>query len=149
MLPIKIWSTLALSTILSLMPAPAAAQGSGVAVKQDGDSIVLIPDDPGKTYLILGYPRDADPKSGSTGQLSALTGEQRLPAKQFSKLVVLEMRPVSEVILTPASAGWQLTANPCESGACEKPFPLACPPRCPFLYLLNPQIRDVRPVPKW
>ncbi|MES1243404.1 MAG: hypothetical protein ABUT39_17465 [Acidobacteriota bacterium] len=143
MLPIRIWSALALSTILYFLPAPAAAQGSGVSVKQDGDSIVLVPDDPGKTYLILGFPRDADPKGGpEAGRLSTLTGEQRLPAKQFSKLVVLEMRPVSEITLTPGSAGWQLTANPCQAGACEKPFPLGCPPRCPLLYLINPQIRD-------
>lgn len=147
MLPTKILPWGVLLTFLALLPAPAAAQ-SGVTVKQDGDSVVLIPDDPGKTYLILGYPRDADPKGGSTGQLSALTGEQRLPAKQYSKLVVLEVRTVSEVILTPGSAGWQLTANPCQSGACEKPFPLGCPPRCPFLYLLSPQVRDVQPVPK-
>ena len=146
MLPTKILA-LFLLTILVLLPSRAAAQ-SGVTVKQDGDFIVLVPDDPGKTYLILGYPQDADPKGGSTGELSTLSGERRLPAKQFSRLVVLEMRPISEVTLTPGADRLQWTANPCRSGACEKPFPLACPPRCPFLYLINPAIQDVPMPPK-
>ena len=140
MLPTKtlLWSLL---TILVLLPFPAAAE-SGVTIKQDGDFIVLVPDDPGKTYLIVGYPQDG---KGSGGQISALTGERRLPAKQFTKLVVMEIRPVSEVTLTPGSAGWQVIANPCQAGACDKPFPI-CPPECPFLYLINPATQDV-PVP--
>ncbi|HEX3129289.1 MAG TPA: hypothetical protein VH394_18285 [Thermoanaerobaculia bacterium] len=148
MSPTKILSRSALTllTILALLPAPVAA-GSGVTVKQDGDSIVLIPDDPGKTYLIVGYPRDADPKGSSTGQLSTLSGERRLPAKQFTKLVVMEIHPVSEVILTPGQAGWQLTANPCQAGTCNKPFPI-CPPNCPFLYLINPATQDLPMPPK-
>lgn len=147
MLPTKILSrcALALSTILALLPMPVAA-GSGVTVKQDGDSIVLVPDDPGKTYLILGYPQDGQ---GSNGQLSTLTGERRLPVKQFTKLVVMEIRPVSEVTLNPGPDGWQLIANPCQPGTCDKPFPI-CPPHCPFLYLLNPAIpiQDVLMPPK-
>lgn len=147
MLPTK---TLALLTILALLPMSIEAQKntSGVTVKQDGDFIVLIPDDPGKTYLILGYPRDADPKGGSNGQLSELKGEQRLPAKLFDRLTVLEVNPVSEVVLSPAAAGWQLTENPCRPGTCKVPYPLQCPPRCPMMYLLSPRPEDVNPIPK-
>lgn len=147
MLPTK---TLALLTILALLPAPAAAQkeNSGVTVKQDGDFIVLIPDDPGKTYLILGYPREADPKMDANLQISALTGEQRFPAKLFERIVAFEINPVSETILSSGAAGLQLTANPCRPGTCKVPLPLRCPPRCPAVYLLNLRSPDVNPIPK-
>ena len=112
-----------------LLPAAAAAQqkDSGVIVKQDGDAVVLIPRDPGKAYLVLGYPRDGGPK-GSPGQVSYLTKEQRISAKEFSKLVIFELalKADSEVALYVGKTGL-LEGKPC---ACDFPWPPP-PTECP------------------
>lgn len=128
MLPRKIlpWSALALLAA-ALLPAPAAAQpSSGVAVKQDGDALVLIPQDPGKAYLVLGYPRDekSQKQDGvSRGPFPYLVGEQRIPAKEYSKIVVLEVRQIAEVEIPLGPSGLQVVDRPCKPGTCDKPLP--------------------------
>jgi len=113
-----------------LLPAVAPAQPkeSGVLVKQDGDAVVLIPREPGKAYLVLGYPRDGGPK-GSPRQVSYLTQEQRISAKDFSKLVIFELvlKADSEVALHVGETGLRLEGKPC---ACDFPWPPP-PGECP------------------
>jgi hypothetical protein len=111
-----------------LLPTGAIAQtnDSGVIIKQDGDAVMLIPREPGKAYLVLGYPRDGGPK-GSPGQVSYLTKEQRISAKEFSKLVIFELalKEGAEVALEAGKTGL-LPGKPC---ACDFPWPP--PPECP------------------
>lgn len=133
--------------LLALLAAAApsmAQKTSGVAVKQDGDSVVLIPQEPGKTFLVLGYPRKEGGK-GAEARVTYLKGVQRLPAKEFARLQIFELTPVSEVKVDSGAAGLRLDARPCQAGTCDKPIPLGCPPFCPFLYVLGHQELPVKP----
>ena len=121
-------------TVYSLLvPARARAQKetSGVIVKQDGDSIVLIPREPGKVYLVLGLPRDEKNQPPAVELQAGHAGEQRIPAKEYSKIYVLEVQQLTEVDLLLESSGLQVTekttgvatsptGKPC---ACDFPLP--------------------------
>jgi hypothetical protein len=133
--------------LLALLAAAAPSMGqkpSGMAVKQDGDTVVLIPQEPGKTFLVLGYPRKGGGKGTEAG-VTYVTGERRLPARQFARLQIFELTPVSEVKLDSGAAGLRLDTRPCQTGTCDKPIPLACPPSCPLLFLLTRQEPPVKP----
>jgi hypothetical protein len=125
-----------------LVPAPVRAQqaGPGITVKSDGDDIVLTPQEPGKSFLVLGFSSEKGQESakGFPGHLSFLTGEAplRFPAKQYERILVWELGASGEVdrnrhVLLPSPR-----AKPPEPG---------CPPRCPYLqvYLVwmnNPSV---------
>lgn len=136
MLPRRIvsWGALALLTA-ALLPAPAAAQESPeVTIKRDGDSFVLIPKDPKKAYLVVGIPRDEE--SGKQGAVAYVTGEQKFSAKELKRVVVLELRPVTQLDLKyEKGGGFQWSQNPCDEMTCVMPLP-RCPPSCPQAYLL-------------
>ncbi len=106
------------------VPASAGAQkeGSGVAIKKDGDFVVLIPREPGKAFLVLGIPREKkELVKGLQGDLFAQTGAVKLSAKKYEKVFVLELGPGTEVDLDQVDRY--------ES----KPLPPGCPPHCPGL----------------
>lgn len=136
---ISILLTLAAATVCGLLaPVSARAQKetSGVIVKQDGDSIVLIPREPGKVFLVLGLPRDEKnqtPAVEPSGSRADHAGEQRISTKEYSKIYVLEVRQLTEVDLLLESSGLQVTEK--TTGAAMSPTgkPCACdfplPPR--------------------
>jgi hypothetical protein len=148
MLPRRImsWGVLALLTAV-LLAAPAAAQESSeVTVKRDGDSFVLIPKDPKKAYLVVGIPRDEKGGKQEAGTLAYLTGEQRIPAKDLKRVVVLELKPVTQLDVSYTKGGFQWKQNPCDEMTCVVPLP-RCPPSCPQAYLLWKDLADLQPPP--
>jgi hypothetical protein len=130
---ILFWASLALLTTVGLaLPVPANdTETPGVTVKRDGDTLVLIPNDPGKTFLVLGFPSKEGEKAGtgSVVQLPYQAGEQKLPAKDFEKFLILEVRPVLDVQRGPevdpqrGGVGFQWTSNPCKPSTCIVPVP--------------------------
>jgi hypothetical protein len=130
--------TVALAGTLAPLPGGAQKKELGISVKQDGESVVLTPQDPAKAYLVLAYPRDEKGKLAWAGASAPLllhrVGEQRISVKEYSKIVVLEVSLLGEVQLQQEKAGVKLVAEPCLlSGMCDKalrpPFP---PPPSPF-----------------
>jgi hypothetical protein len=116
-----------------LVPAPSGAQKKdpGVTIKQDGDSILLIPNDPKRAYLVIGYPRDKDGKKpAGANPLPYLVGEQKISAKEYSKIAIWEVRNATEVKILPDANGWRIDEEPC---FCDKPLP----PPPPLAFLIS------------
>lgn len=117
-------SLILLALALAALPAAAGEKAPGVTVKSDGDDIVLIPDEPGKVFLILGFPSEKkgqEPGTDLQGRLSYLAGEARFPAKEFARILVWELGPGAEVDM-----GRRALVS-----SRAKPLPPGCPPRCP------------------
>ena len=117
-------SLILLALALLALPAAAGEKAPGVTVKSDGDDIVLIPDEPGKVFLILGFPSEKkgqEPMKDVQGRLSYLVGEARFPAKDYARILVWELGPSAEVDM-----GRRTLVS-----SRAKPLPPGCPPRCP------------------
>jgi hypothetical protein len=136
LLPSKILfcGSLALLTIGCLALPADDTKTPGVTVKSDGDNLVLIPDDPGKTFLVFGFPSgagDGKAETGSVVRLPYQAGEQRLPAKEFEKFLILEVRPIMEVDVQrgvemdrqQGGPGFLWAANVCKPSTCVVPVP--------------------------
>jgi len=122
--------TLLVLPLLLALPAAAGEKAPGVTVKSDGDDVVLIPDEPGKVFLILGFPiekKGQEPMKDLQGRLSYLVGEARFPAKDYARILVWELGPSTEVDMDRRTL--VLTR--------AKPFPPGCPPRCPEILALT------------
>lgn len=125
---------------LALLALPAAGQKApGVTVKSDGDDIVLIPDEPGKVFLILGFPgekKGQEPMKDPQGRLSYLMGEARFPAKDYARILIWELGTSVEVDM---GRGTLVSSR-------AKPLPPGCPPRCPAIlaYLTEAAIQPQR-----
>lgn len=114
---------LALLVFLAL-PAAAGEKAPGVTVKSDGDDIVLIPDEPGKVFLILGFPSEKkgqESRKDLQGRLSYLMGEARFPSKDYARILIWELGPSAEVDMDRRTL----------VSSRAKPLPPGCPPRCP------------------
>ena len=112
--------------LLALIAVPAGADQeiSGVTVKRDGDSVVLIPRDPGTSFLVFGCPHAEVQLACVPERVTWLVGEQRFPIKDLSKLTILEVRKITELELAvemkERPAPPPVDPKPCR---CDKPPP--------------------------
>ena len=113
-----------LTLIAAALPAGADQEISGVTVKRDGDSVVLIPNDPGKTILVFGCPREGTQLACVPDRITWLVGEQRFPIKELARITLVEVKKITELELGPEMkelpAPPPVDPKPCR---CDKPPP--------------------------
>ena len=117
----------------ALVPVFAGAEPerSGVTVKRDGDSVVLIPRDPRTTFLVFGCPRAGAQLACVPERVTWLVGEQRFPIKELAQLTILEVRKVAELELALEPSGLEMKERPAPPPVDPKPCRCDKPPPPP------------------
>jgi len=131
-IPLLILITITVFGVLAPACTGAQPKGPGVTVKSDGKNLVLIPDDPGKVFVVFAFPNDAKSEEGAkVVQLPYQTGQQELPTADYSRFLVLEVTPALQVSVQRGAeragqrpgSGLLWTSNPCKPSTCIVPVP--------------------------
>lgn len=133
-------------------PAAGSEAAIGLTTRMEGDTLVVVPQDPTQSYLVVGMAADGGTQTEAvtSSELDYQQGELRLTTDGVERFVVMELDAVAELELEPprgdpASRLWSL--NPCKPETCDPPMP-PCPPNCaPWVRILQGQVSRPREVP--